>query len=133
MVKIVRRLLKLLLKFRIYKHCYKITYDGEMSSANKVWSSPHWSARSAMKNKYSDIFSILFLQAKIKPIEEMVIVLFYNSRLDVDNTCSGCKVFADSIKGKYIKDDSPRFYKGLFLIYDSDLPKNQYEFQIICK
>lgn len=130
---IARRFLRLLLVFGIYKRNYKITYTGEASSANKIWSSVHWSVRQAIAQKFHEIFTILLLEAKVKPMKEMCIILFYNSRFDCDNTSTLAKVLADTIKEKYLVDDRTEFYKGLALVFDDSLPKNTYEFNILAK
>jgi hypothetical protein len=133
MSKLIRRLLSLLFTLGFYDKHYKIVWDGDMVSTNMLYSQKHWSARSAMKNKYIKIFDTLLLQAKVKPMKEMSIVLFYSGRMDVDNTSTGCKFLADAVKGKYLQDDSSKFYKALFLIHDSSLPKGTYEYHIVGK
>lgn len=133
MSQLVRRLLGLLFTLGFYDKHYKLVWDGEMPSLNMLYSQKHWSARSAMKNKYIEIFSTLLLQAKVKPMKEMSIVLFFASRLDVDNAVCGCKFLSDAIKGKYLQDDSTKYYKALFMIHDSNLPKGTYEYHIIGK
>lgn len=130
---IARRFINLLLLFGIYKKNYKIIYTGEMSSLNSVWESRHWTTRQAITQRFHKIFEVLLLQAKVRPMNEMSIVLFYNSRLDCDNTSIAAKVLADTIKKKYIEDDRPSFYKGLALVHDPALPKNTYEFNILAK
>jgi hypothetical protein len=133
MSKVIRRLLRLLFTLGVYNKHFVITYTGEVSSMNKIWSSPHWGTRSGIKNKYSKIFSTLMLEEEVKPMQEMVIVLFYQSRVDVDNAIVGCKILADSIKGSYLPDDSNKFYKGLFMIHDPALAKNTYEYHLVGK
>jgi hypothetical protein len=130
---ILRRLLKLLFILGIYDKHYVLTYDGEISSANKIWSGGHWSQRSAMKTKYHKIFEILLLQAKVKPLKEMSIVTLFNSRHDVDNLFSLSKCLADTIKGKYILEDNNKLYKMTLTAHDDKLPKGVVEFHIIGK
>jgi len=131
--KLIRRLLGLLFSVGIYDKHYKIVYEGKMVSLNQLYSQRHWSARSTMKNKYVDIFTILLLEAKVQPMKEMSIILFYAGKMDVDNAVVGCKFLADAIKGKYLLDDSSKFYKGLVMVHDSSLEKNTYEYHIIGK
>jgi hypothetical protein len=130
---LVRRLLGLLFTLGIYNKHYKIVYDGKMVSTNALYSQKHWAIRSVMKNKYIKLFTTLLLEAKVKPMKEMSIVLFYSSKMDVDNCSTSCKFLADAIKGKYLLDDSSKFYKGLFMIHDSTLPKGRYEYHILAK
>jgi hypothetical protein len=130
---IFRRLLSLLFTLGFYKKHYKFFYDGEITSANKIWQSPHWAVRSGIKNKYAKIFTILMLEAKFKKVEEMNLVIFYKSRHDVDNLFALMKIWADSIKGTYIPDDSNKYYKSTHIIYDNSLEKGNVEFHLIGK
>jgi hypothetical protein len=130
---VIRRCLNLLFKFRIYNKHFVITYNGDISSANKIWSGVHFSVRSAMKNKYAKIFNTLLLEAKVKKMDEMSLVTFYRSRHDVDNLSSLTKVMADCIKGSFIEDDNPKFYKSTHTIFDESLPKGTIEFHLIGK
>lgn len=130
---LIRRLLHLLLKLKFYNKHYKFIYNGEITSANKIWESKHWTTRSGIKNKYSKIFTVLMLEAKFKKINEMSLVIFFKSRHDVDNLFALMKIWADTIKGTYISDDSTKFYKSTHIIYDDSLPKNTVEFHLIGK
>ena len=109
---------------------YKITYSGEIISTNKFYSSGHWTMRSAFKNKFVKIFSTLLLEAKVKPFESFDLRLVYNSRHDLDNLSMMCKVFTDSLKGKYVKDDTPKYFKSLHISHDNTLAKNTIDFYI---
>src|SRR5688500_14087172 len=107
MASLVRRLLSLLFHLGIYNRHYIIKYDGDISSANKIWAgSGHWGARSAMKNKYQKIFSILLLEAKVQVMKEASLIVLFNTRHDVCNLSSVTKVFMDTVKGKYLIDDN---------------------------
>jgi hypothetical protein len=130
---IARRLLNLLIKLGIYQKHYKITYTGDITSANKIYSSQHWSIRSALKNKYSKSFKILLLEARVKKMSELSLFTFYNSRHDVDNLFMLNKVMMDTIKGDYLPEDSSKYYKSTHTIFDSDLPKGTVEFNLVGK
>lgn len=132
MTKLVRRLLGLLFTLGIYTKHYKIVYDGEITSANVVWSGGHWKKRSDVKQKFEKIFTILLLQAKIKPpLVEFSLVVFYNTKHDCDNLSTIQKIFVDAMKGTYVADDTSKFYKGTHTIFDSNIPKGTVEFHII--
>jgi hypothetical protein len=109
---------------------YTVTYTGQGISLNMFYAGGHWSERSKVKTKFKNIFTILFLQAKIKPLEQFTISLVYNSRLDPDNVVAMAKVYCDSLKGRYIKDDTKKYYKGLSISPDETLPHNTYVFTI---
>jgi hypothetical protein len=89
--------------------------------------------RSGIKNKYSKIFAVLMLEAKFKKVDEMSLVLFYNNRMDCDNTFAMLKILADTIKGTYIPDDSNKYYKSCHSVFDNSLPKGTVEFHLIGK
>lgn len=130
---IARRFLNLLLKLGIYNKQCKLTYTGDITSANKIWESAHWSIRSAVKMKYSKIFTVLLLKEKPKKMSEASLFTFYNSRHDVDNIFCLNKILMDTVKQKYLPDDSTKHYKSTHTIYDSTLPKGTVEFYIVGK
>ena len=131
MIGFIRRILSLLFKFGFYSKHYKITYEGKAVSWNTLYSQGHWKKRSDLKIKYQKIFTILLLEAKVKPMDDFMIVIFYNNRMDVDNVSVNSKWLADVIKGAYVEDDSNDLYRGLMIFHDPSLPKNTIEFHII--
>lgn len=130
---IVRRLLSLLFKLKIYSKHFVLKYDGEVVSFNQIYSGGHWSKRSAIKTRFHKIFSVLLLEAKVKPMEEMSMVIFYNTRHDCDNIVLTAKFCLDAMKGVYIKDDNSKYYKGVMIFNDSTLPKGMLELHILGK
>jgi hypothetical protein len=109
---------------------YKISYTGQLVSSNKFYSSGHWAIRSAIKNKWISIYSALCLEAKMKPFKSFDLRVIFNSRHDIDNVGANIKLLADSLKGKYIKDDSPDYFQSMSIKRDKSLPKNTIEFYI---
>lgn len=128
---IARRFLKLLLTLRIYTKHFKIIYDGDVTSANKIWASQHWSIRSTIKQKYHKIFEILLLNEKVKKMNEVSLFTFYNTKHDVDNIFCLNKILMDTVKGKYLPDDNTKHYKSTHTIFDSTLPKGTVEFHLV--
>lgn len=109
---------------------YVIRYDGKLPSLNDIYSGKHWSYRSSKKTKFRDTFSILLLEASVKWMDEFRIDLEYNSRLDADNAIMAIKFMCDSLKGKYVKEDDPRFFKGFSININKKLKFNTYKFTI---
>ncbi len=112
---------------------YKVVYHGgkqKLVSNNQFYSAGHWAIRSALKNKWVGIYTTLCLEAKLKPFNTFELRVLYNCRLDPDNCVAQAKFFLDSIKGKYVKDDSSIYLKGLSIHRDESLPKNTVEFYI---
>lgn len=109
---------------------YKITYTGKITSTNKTYGANTWKVRSSAKNKFSKIFSILLLEARIKPFNEFKVSIKYRSRHDVDNLSLFMKIFVDTLKGKYVPDDSSKHFTGMSIDFDKNLPQNTVEFYI---
>jgi len=126
---IIRRLLKLF-------KTYKVVYTGQGVSNNQFYSGASgrnaWRVRAGIKDKYSKIFLILLLAAKIPKIAEYGLIVFYNSKMDTDNVLGGTvKLFADALKTKWVIDDSPKYCKFVVGAFDPTLPKNTTEFNIV--
>jgi len=66
-------------------------------------------------------------------MKEMFLVIFFNTRHDCDNIVLTAKFLLDTMKGKYIEDDTSKFYKGIQIVHDSELPKGQLEMHILGK
>lgn len=140
---ILRRFLRLLIKFKIIGKVVRITYQGKGVSLNKFYSQGHWGTRSAIKKKYRAIFDQLFHESKdLIWMEEYALIIFYNSRHDLDNVTGMEKVFMDALKQEtdksgivvrhgYVKDDDKRYYKGMVIVPDPELPMNTFEFNIL--
>lgn len=108
-----------------------ITYQGQGISLNDWYSAKggFW-RRKQLKDQYSKIFNELLQKQDIPEIRAFTMQLDFNSRHDTDNTVAMLKMFVDTLKGKYIKEDTKEFYKGLVINYDSRLPKQTYVFTI---
>lgn len=118
-------------RFLRFFDSYTIRYEGAGISNNEFYAGKHWTVRAGIKKKYAKIFGWL-IKGKAKKYDTIGIVLFYNSKHDADNVTGGMiKVFLDTIKGKYIKDDAPQYCKMVASIFDPDLPKNTFEFVVI--
>lgn len=142
MRKTIERIINLFLRFGILKSVVKVRYEGQGVSLNDFYSGKHWYMRKRIKDKYGKIFNELTDSSEIEWMNEFMIVAFYNSRHDVDNVIGLEKILLDSIKqGKdnsgeiirqgYCIDDSRKYYKGVCIFYDEDLPLNAFEFLII--
>jgi len=113
---------------------YKIVYSGgktgKLVSNNQFYSAGHWAIRSALKNKWIKIYSTLQAQAGMQPFKSFYLRVLYNSKHDIDNCCANVKFFADAMKGVYVKDDGPEYFKGFSIERNTSLPKNTIEFYV---
>ncbi len=109
---------------------YKIVYSGKIPSTNTVYASGSWQVRAAEKIKWAKIITTLLLEAKVKPFNNFNLEIKYRTRHDVDNLSILAKYFSDTLKIKYVKDDTSMLFKKLTIEYNEDLPKNTIEFYI---
>jgi len=109
---------------------YSILYKGPLLSSNKFYAGIHWRQRTKLKEDYALIFNSLLVKAKVKKFEEFSLIMKFNSRHDVDNVTATAKIFIDTLKGKYVDDDTKEYFKSLSIIYDPTLEKNSALFEI---
>lgn len=110
---------------------FTITYKGKGFSLNDLYQQGHWSKRHNLKKKYEDIFIDLIQKKKVyKFSDPFRLYVTYNSRHDVDNVIGMAKVFIDTLKGDYIPEDDIRYYKGVQVVYNKELPVNTFKFKI---
>jgi hypothetical protein len=128
---IIRRFLNLLQTLGFFSKHYKLSYSGDIVSFNQLYAGGHWSKRSAIKTRFHGIFKILLLEAKVKPLTQMSLFIFFKTRHDPDNIVLTGKFLLDTMKGTYIPDDSTKFYKSIHVIHDESLTKGELQFHII--
>ena len=122
-----------------------LSYKGPSVSLNKFYSQGHWGTRSAIKKKYRKIFDEIFSQSsELKWMDQFFLIIYYNNRCDCDNVTGMEKVFIDALKHEvdkegivtrlgFVRDDSKRYYKGMLIFPDDDLPYNTVEFNLFEK
>lgn len=102
-------------------------WEGIDVSLNKFYSSPHWTLR----NKEKDFWKGFFAKMPIKnnrKIDKFQLTLYYNSRLDADNTILHCKFLIDYLRSiGLLIDDTKKYYKGVHIIPDETLNKKHYK------
>lgn len=132
MRKFIIRLLRFFVRLNLIGRVISYTYQGEGLSLNKFYSQGHWRTRQNAKTEYREIFDkIIAASGKKFFFERFYMLIFYNSRHDVDNVIGMEKVFTDCLKGVIIKNDGKVNYKGLMIFYDESLPKNTFEFVLL--
>lgn len=118
-------------RFRNVDKVFKVVYVGKGVSLNDYYTSGHWSKRANLKNKYKKIFTELLEKSEMEKVDKFSILVRYNSRHDVDNVTGLEKLFVDTLKGTYIKEDDKKFYRGYMVFPDEQLKTNTFEFYII--
>ena len=109
---------------------YEITYKGEAVSLNH-YKSKNWRALKKLIDPLKNTFTILIIQAKIKPLKWFELEVRHNTRLDLDNVTGSIKPFVDCLrKQKVIKDDTYKEWDKLTILSDKTLPKKTIIFKI---
>jgi hypothetical protein len=117
---------------------YLIKYIGKPFSLNDIYVSGNqkgafWK-RKNIKDKYSAIFRDLMEESEyLVPFNKFMLCIFYNSRHDVDNIVGMGKVFADTLREKWVPNDNKKHYRGLMIFVDDNLDQNEFDFTIIDK
>lgn len=109
---------------------YTIVYEGPIVSNNAFYAGMHWTKRNDLKNNYNIIFSNLLTKAKVKPFKQFRLNVRFNSKHDCDNVVATLKIFVDTLKGKYVENDTKEFFTGFSVEHDDTLKKNTMVFQI---
>lgn len=125
------------------KHVATLSYKGPSVSLNKFYSQGHWGTRSAIKKKYRKIFDEIFSQSPdLRWMDQYFLVIYYNNRCDCDNVTGMEKVFIDSLKQEkdkvtgevsrvgFVPEDDKRYYRGMCIFPDEELPYNTVEFNL---
>ena len=68
--------------------------------------------------------------AGVQPMQKFSLHLRYNSKHDVDNLSLLGKLAVDTMKGRYIPDDTKKHYRGIHVQVDEELPHNHFVFTI---
>lgn len=118
-------------RYRDVQNVFKVVYNGKGVSLNDYYSAGHWSKRSNLKNKYKKIFNDLFDTAELEHMNKYSIIIRYNSRHDVDNVTGLEKIFVDTLRETWVREDNKKYYRGYMVFPDEKLPKNTFEFYIV--
>lgn len=129
----VRRIIGFLLRLGYIKKYWILEYNGKILSLNDLYKQGHWAIRANLKKKYKAKFLELLIKYNVKKCSEFLIIIFYNTRHDVDNLVGVSKILVDTMKGIVSKDDNKSYYKGLAIFPDGNLSRGSLEIYIIKK
>ena len=103
---------------------FTVKYEGKWPSTNTLRNG-HWRSNQGLKVKMRKIYADLILEQQPKPMDQFVVKVCFNSRLDVDNV--SMKFFMDSMKDiGIIVDDNRKHFRGLTVVPDETLDKSTY-------
>lgn len=112
---------------------HKVVYRGKGISLNQMYSS-HWRTKQGLVNGLAAIFEEQIewqLGENPEKLQELDLVVRYNSTFDIDNASATAKVFVDVLRRQgIIENDTPKFYKSYSIQVDEDLPRLTYIFEL---
>jgi hypothetical protein len=83
---------------------------------NKVYAGVHWSKRKAQAEEIHELVYYSMMQQNVPPVlykKPVSITIYWDTRLDLDNTAYMRKLVIDGLKGYLIKDDDKRYVREL--------------------
>ena len=108
-----------------------ITYKGSIPSLNSYAGGKNFYAKAKVIKDIKSALRLLCIQAGFHKVNKFCVEVEFNSRHDVDNVITVEKIFVDSLKGRYIKEDNKKFFTGLCIKYNETLPMNTFILSII--
>jgi len=109
---------------------YKIEYKGEAVSLNH-YKSKHWKDLKKLIDPIKQTFTLLILEARLKPLRWFELTVRHNTRLDMDNVTGSVKPFVDCLRSqKIIKEDTYKEWDYLLIKFDPQIPKKTIIFEI---
>ena len=91
---------------------------------NAYYSGKHWSVRAKDSSYWHTLTWEAMARARIpkRALEVPVEIWFrWNDGLDIDNHSSMGKMILDGMKGYLLKDDKPKYVKGVHHVYQTDV------------
>jgi hypothetical protein len=98
---------------------------GKVPSLNSFYASKHWIVRKKAKDKFKG--EILDQLKGFDPVrfEKVIIRAEVNYRYDIDNCIMAVKFAMDAFKDwGGVEDDSPKYFKKLIIIQNTDIQKD---------
>lgn len=94
-------------------------------SLNSLYAGKHWTYRKRIKDGYKKIVEAELDNFDKCHFDSFKITIKYNYNQDIDNVVLVSKFVSDTlVANNWVDDDSPKYYKGLKIIYDTDVEKN---------
>ncbi len=106
-----------------------VSWEKDVVTLNKVYSSPHWTVRSKLKQKYHTMFNDLLseLEKPSEPIQTFGVELLVNSRQDIDNLVIMNKWFVDTLREEqWVADDNQSHFRKFVIKVNNNQKKDLY-------
>jgi hypothetical protein len=108
-----------------------ITFKGSIPSLNSYAGGKNFYAKAKVIKDIKSDLRLLCIKAGFYKVDKFCIDVEFNSRHDVDNVVTIEKIFVDSLKGRYIEDDNKKYFRGLSIRPNEELPMNTFILSVI--
>jgi hypothetical protein len=104
---------------------------GKVPSLNSFYSGSHWTKRKKAKDAALETIKSQLGFNQGAPYNSFRVRANVRYRYDLDNSIIAVKFTSDALKTLgWIKDDSPKYFRHLVLVWKEEIPKDEAEIQI---
>lgn len=98
---------------------------GKVPSLNSFYAGSHWTKRKRAKDEALKTITEQLGTNKGAPYNSFTVSASVRYRYDLDNSIIAIKFTSDALKSLgWIKDDSPKYFRKLLLLWSMDTPKD---------
>lgn len=104
---------------------------GKVPSLNSFYAGSHWTKRKKAKDAALETIKGQLGFNKGAPYNSFRVRAYVRYRYDLDNSIIAVKFTSDALKTLgWIKDDSPKYFRHLVLVWKEEIPKDEAQIQI---
>lgn len=104
---------------------------GKVPSLNSFYAGSHWTKRKKAKDAALETIKSQLGFNQGAPYNSFRVTANVRYRYDLDNSIIAVKFTSDALKTLgWIKDDSPKYFRHLVLVWKEEIPKDEAEIQI---
>lgn len=104
---------------------------GKVPSLNSFYAGSHWTKRKKAKDAALQTIKEQLGANQGAPYNSFRIVANVRYRYDLDNSIIAVKFTSDALKTLgWIKDDSPKYFRHLLLVWSDEVPKDEALIQV---
>jgi len=104
---------------------------GKVPSLNSFYAGSHWTKRKKAKDAALETIKSQLGYNQGAAYNSFRVRAYVRYRYDLDNSIIAVKFTSDALKTLgWIKDDSPKYFRHLVLVWKEEIPKDEAEIQI---
>ena len=104
---------------------------GKVPSLNSFYAGSHWTKRKKAKDAALETIKGQLGHNQTTPYNSFRVTAYVRYRYDLDNSIIAIKFTSDALKTLgWIKDDSPKYFRHLSMVWTEQVPKDKAEITI---